>query len=219
MKFLFTLGFGKAWKAKKTYDFWASRAFPRSRANKNFIFSKSTPLNKNPIYRNFISIPFDPPLARFCLKKHRKIVYWFWNSQKLAVELKNGVWSFEKVKSSKWIKFSNTIFLVFEMFFGSHGMLRKQSEPIWMYIERFYKNKKIDFFSRNFHHFWSPTVICALRFPDRGKEFSSRRLNCSLEMMRKCRVHEFSKPQKSIIEEDIIIQYYLSLILRKNKTR
>ena len=43
-------------------------------------------------------------------------------------------------------------------------MFRKQFRPIWMYIERFYENEKIDFF-RILEHFWSLAVVWALRFP------------------------------------------------------
>eukprot|EP00493_Phyllostaurus_siculus_P004666 UN04687 len=52
------------------------------------------------------------------------------------------------------MKFSNTIVSLIEMLFGSHGIIRKRSEPIWMYIECFTKMKKSIFI--NFSSFLNP---------------------------------------------------------------
>ena len=76
MKFLLTRCPGKARGAQKPYAFWASRAFPGPQVNKNFIFSKSKPLNENRIDRFLIYVPLDPPLAWFGLITHMKKAYW-----------------------------------------------------------------------------------------------------------------------------------------------
>ena len=55
------------------------------------------------------------------------------------------------------------------MCFEPRGMLTKRFGPIWMYIERFYENEKIEFF-RILDHFWSPTIVWDLRFPHGKKK-------------------------------------------------
>ena len=60
----------------KSYGFLASLAFPGPQVNKNFIFSKSKPLNENRIDRFLIYVPLDLPLAWFGLNTHSKRAYW-----------------------------------------------------------------------------------------------------------------------------------------------
>ena len=69
----------------KFYGFWASRAFPEPQVNKNFIFSKSKPLNKNRINIFMIYVPLDPPLAWFGLSTHSKKAYWIWKLVKISL--------------------------------------------------------------------------------------------------------------------------------------
>ena len=69
----------------KSYGFWASRAFPGPQVNKNFIFSKSKPLNENRINRFLIYVPLDPPLAWFGLSTHSKKAYWIWKLVKISL--------------------------------------------------------------------------------------------------------------------------------------
>ena len=67
----------------KSYAFWASRAFPGPQVNKNFIFSKSKPLNENRIDRFLIYVPLDLPLAWFGLNTHREKAYSIWKLVKI----------------------------------------------------------------------------------------------------------------------------------------
>ena len=69
----------------KSYAFWASRAFPGPQVNKNFIFSKSKPLNENRIDRFLNYVPLDPPLAWFTLSTHMKKAYWIWKLAKISL--------------------------------------------------------------------------------------------------------------------------------------
>ena len=99
----------------KSYAFWASRAFPGPQVNKNFIFSKSKPLNENRIDRFLIYVLLDLPLAWFGLSIHMKKAYWIWKLAKISlfwvkyVKIQKPSLKFQKVKFSKWIKFSNSI--------------------------------------------------------------------------------------------------------------
>ena len=68
----------------KSYGFWDSRAFPGPQVNKNFIFSKSKPLNENRIDRFLIYVPLDLPLAWFGLNTHSKKAYWIWKLVKIS---------------------------------------------------------------------------------------------------------------------------------------
>ncbi len=69
----------------KSYAFWASRAFPGPQVNKNFIFSKSKPLNENRIDRFLIYVLLDLPLAWFGLSIHMKKAYWIWKLAKISL--------------------------------------------------------------------------------------------------------------------------------------
>ena len=69
----------------KSYAFWASRAFPGPQVNKNFIFSKSKPLNENRIDRFLLYVPLDPPLAWFGLNTLSKKAYWIWKLVKISL--------------------------------------------------------------------------------------------------------------------------------------
>ena len=69
----------------KSYAFWASRAFPGPQVNKNFIFSKSKPLNENRIDRFLLYVPLDLPLAWFGLNTLSKKAYWIWKLVKISL--------------------------------------------------------------------------------------------------------------------------------------
>ena len=65
--------------------FLPSRDFPGPQVNKNFIFSKSKPLNENRIDRFLIYVPLDPPLAWFGLSTHMKKAYWIWKLARISL--------------------------------------------------------------------------------------------------------------------------------------
>ena len=69
----------------KSYAFWASWAFPGPHVNKNFIFSKSKPLNENRIDRILIYVLLDLPLAWFGLNTHSKKAYWIWKLVRISL--------------------------------------------------------------------------------------------------------------------------------------
>jgi len=61
------------------------------------------------------------------------------------------------------MKFSNNISWVYEMFFRPRGCLWSDLDPSGCILSVFTKMKKNGVFSI-LHHFWSPTLVWALRF-------------------------------------------------------
>ena len=123
---------------------------------------KSSKSSKNIGFLRFSSFSKTPGKKPIGYENSQKLAYFEWNKPKLQ----NRVWSFKKVKFSKWRKFSNNISWVFEICFEPRGMLRKPFGPIWMYIEHFYENEKNRIFS-NFRSFSKP-------YDRLGPEISSR---------------------------------------------